>query len=106
MTYLNSKSQILNPKSRETWYSQKYLATRANCCMCISSIKNWGTWVAQSVKLLTSAQVMILWSLSWSPVSGFVLTAWILERALDSLSPSLSLSAHPPLVLSLCLSKN
>ena len=38
-----------------------------------------------------------------SPASGSALTAQILEPASDSVSPSLS--APPPLVLSLCLSK-
>ena len=50
-----------------------------------------GTWVAQSVNRLTSAQVMILRFLSSSPESGSVLTAWSLEPALDSVSTSLSL---------------
>ena len=58
-----------------------------------------GTWVAQSVKSLTSAQVMISQFVSSSPVSGSVLTAQSLEPALDSGSPSLS--ALSPLVLSL-----
>ena len=60
----------------------------------------WGTWVAQSVKHLISAQVMILHFVGWSPASGSVLTAQSLEPALDSVSPSLSV---PPL-LTLCLS--
>ena len=51
----------------------------------------WGAWVAQSIKRLTSAQVMISWSVSSSPASGSVLTARSLEPASDSLSPSLSL---------------
>ena len=34
-----------------------------------------GTWVAQLVKRLTSAQVMFARSVSWSPASGSVLTA-------------------------------
>ena len=38
-----------------------------------------GAWVAQSVKHLTSAQVMIMQSLSLSPVSGSVLTTQGLE---------------------------
>ena len=49
-----------------------------------------GTWVAQLVKHLTSAQVMILWFMSSSPTSGSVLTAQSLEPASDSVSPSLS----------------
>ena len=61
----------------------------------------WGTWVAQSVKRPTSAQVMISQSVSSSPGSGSVLTAQSLEPASDPVSPSPS--AHPPLAL--CLSK-
>ena len=42
---------------------------------CKKSIPAWGTWVAQLVELLTSAQVMIQWSVSSSPTSsGSVLT--------------------------------
>ena len=44
--------------------------------------------MAQSVKHLTSAQVMILWFMSSSPASGSVLTAQSLDPALDSGSPS------------------
>ena len=51
-----------------------------------------GAWVAQSVECLTSAQVMILQSISLSPVSGSVLTARSLEPVSDSVSPSLSLT--------------
>ena len=61
-----------------------------------------GRRVAQSVKRLTSAQVMIsqvmiLRLVSSSPLSGSVLTAQSLEPALDSVSPTLS--APPPLML-------
>ena len=59
-----------------------------------------GTWVAQSVERLTSAQVMISHSVSSSPASGSVLTAQSLEPASDSVSPPLS---APPLLM-LCLS--
>ena len=62
-----------------------------------------GAWVAQSVKRLTSAQVMISRSVSSSPVSGSVLTAQNLEPASDSVSPSLS--ASPPFLLCLSLSQ-
>ena len=57
--------------------------------------------MAQSVKHLTLAQVMISQSqfVSSSPALGSVLTAGSLEPASDSVS--LSLSAPPPLVLSL-----
>ena len=61
-----------------------------------------GTRVDQLVKHLTSAQVMILQSVSSSPMSGSVLTAQSLEPALDSVSPSLS--ALLPLMLCLSLS--
>ena len=59
-----------------------------------------GTWVAQLVKHLISAQVMISQFVSSSPTSGSVLIAWSMEPALDSVSPSLSVP--PPLVF--CLS--
>ena len=58
-----------------------------------------GAWVAQSVKRLTSAQVMITRFVGSSPMLGSVLTAWNLEPASDSASPSLSVP--PLLVLSL-----
>ena len=63
-------------------------------------------WVAQSVKHLTSAQVMILWFMSSSPALGSVLTAQSLEPASDSVSP-LSLCPSPAhaVFLSLCLTK-
>ena len=61
-----------------------------------------GAWVAQSVKRLTSAQVMISRFVSLSPVSGSVLTAQSPEPASDSVSPSLS---APPLLM-LCLSRS
>ena len=63
--------------------------------------RRWGTWVAQLVKRLTWAQVMILRFVSSSPASGSVPTARSLEPASDSVSPSLS--APPPLALSLSL---
>ena len=61
----------------------------------------WSAWVAQSVKHLTSAQVMISWSLS----SGSLQTAQTLEPALDPVSPSLSASSPLKLCLSLCVSQ-
>ena len=59
-----------------------------------------GPWVAQSVKPLTLAQVMISQFVGSSPVSGSVLTtgAWSLLQLL-----CLPLSLCPPLV-TLCLS--
>ena len=59
--------------------------------------------MAQLVKLLTSAQVMISWIIGSSPASGSVLTAQSLEPASDSVSLSLSLSAPPRLALSVSL---
>ena len=66
-------------------------------------IENTGrkdAWVVQSVKHLTSAQVMTSRLRSSSPTSGSVLTAQSLEPASDFVSPSLS---APPLFM-LCLS--
>ena len=60
--------------------------------------------MAQSVEWPTSAQGMISRSRGSSPSSGSVLAAQSLEPALDSVSPSLSLSAPPLLVLYLSLS--
>ena len=61
----------------------------------------WGAWVAQSVKHLTSAQVIISQFVGLTPALGSVLTAQSLEPASVSVSPSLS---APPLLI-LCLSK-
>ena len=65
---------------------------------------SWSGWMAQVVKHLTLAQVMISWFMNWSPTLGSVLTAQSLEPSSDSVSPSLcpsqTLSA-----LSLFLSK-
>ena len=57
--------------------------------------------MAQSVELLTSAQVTISQFVGLSLALGSVLTAQGLEPALDSVSPSLS--APPPLTLCLTL---
>ena len=78
-------------------------ATVENSMEVLQKVKHRGAWVAQSVKRLTSAQVMILRSVGSSPASGSVLTVQSLEPVPDSVSPSLS--APPPLMLSLCLSK-
>ena len=48
-----------------------------------------GAWVAQSVKRLTLAQVVVSWFMSPNPTWGSVLTAQSLEPASDSVSPSL-----------------
>ena len=66
-----------------------------------------GAWMARSVKCPTSAQVTISRFMGLSPVSSSVLTARSLRPALDSVSPSLSLSLSlcSSLVLSPSLSK-
>ena len=61
------------------------------------------SWVAQSAKRLTSAQMMISWFVDLSPASGSVLTAGSLEPASDSVV-SLSLCPSPAHTLSLFLS--
>ena len=61
----------------------------------------WGTWVAQSVKHLTLAQIMISRFMGSSPAWVSVLMAQSLEPASKSVSPSLS---APPLLV-LCLSQ-
>ena len=81
----DSKAQALLPE---------LLGLKIKKCVC------WGAWVAQLVKRLTSAQVVISWFVGSSPVSGSVLTAQSLEPASDSVSLSASLLAH---ILSLSL---
>ena len=54
----------------------------------IKAIKR-GTWVAQLIKHLTSAQAMISWFVGWSSALGSVATAQSLEPASDSVSLSL-----------------
>ena len=64
----------------------------------ILNVSAQNAWVDHSVKRPISAQVMISQFVGLSPTSGSVLTAWSLESASDSVSPSLS--APPLLVLS------
>ena len=78
----------------------KYCGKRSNVWSWEIKSDNGGAWVAQLVKRPTLAQVMTSWFVGSSPISGSVLTAWSLESASDSVSPSLS---APPL-LALCLS--
>ena len=66
-----------------------------------SDAVTWGTWVSQSVKCPTLAQIMISWFMSLSSV----LTAQSLEPASDSVSLPLSLPLYPLRFLSLSLSK-
>ena len=79
---------------------QKNLQEIATTNELIKKDFNRGTWVAQSIKRPTLAQVMISRSVSSSPVSGSVLAAQSLEPASDSVSPSLS---GPPMLV-FCLS--
>ena len=66
----------------------------------LNILSDGGTWVAQSVQHPTSAQVMTLWFMGSSPMSGSMLTAQSLEPASDSVSPPLS---APPMLM-FCLS--
>ena len=75
--------------------------TQIHILVCLCEKNHGGTWVAQSVKRPTSAQVMISGSVSSSPALGSVLMAQSLEPVSDSLCPSLS--APPPLTLCLRL---
>ena len=84
------------------WGGVQALGHRALVLMPLKQRESWGPWVAQSVKPLTSAQVMISRLVGSSPTSGSVLTAQNVEPASGSVSPSLS--APPPLVLFLSLS--
>ena len=59
----------------------------------------WGAWVTQLVKPLTSAQGMTV--RGFKPALGSVLTAQSLEPASNSVSPSLS---DPPPIHALSLS--
>ena len=83
-------------------FSFSFFLCSSPCVLACSLFKNRqrGAWVTQSVKRLTLAQVTILQFVSSSPASGSLLTAQSLERASDSVSPSLSV---PPLLM-LCLS--
>ena len=72
----------------------------SSSCVCSQVLnRSQGAWVAQLVQHPTSAQVMILLSVSSGPASGSVLTAQSLEPGSDSVSPHLS---SPPLLM-LCL---
>ena len=86
--------------SRDVMCSTVTLVNNLHCNF--ESCSEEGTWVAQSVKRLTSAQVMISYLVGSSPALGSVLTAQSLEPVSDSVSP-LSL-LFPPLTLCLSLS--
>ena len=73
-------------------------------CSILLNKTSWSAaWVAQSVERPTSTQVTISRFVGLSPMSGSVLTARILEPALDSVSPLLSALRRLMLRLSLFL---
>ena len=79
---------------------------KSQASICVSATRMiiaWGAWVSQLVKQSTSTQVMISQSMSSSPVSGSMLTAWSLETASDFVCVSLSLLLPPSHSVSLCL---
>ena len=67
----------------------------------LNNFEFWCAWVAQLIKPLILAQVMISQSVSLSPTSGSCADSSEPGAALDFVSPSLS----APLPLVLCLSK-
>ena len=71
---------------------------------CVLKTNAWGTWVAQSVELLTSAQTMISQVVGSSPTSSSVLTAQSPEPAFG-FCVSLSLCPFTTCTLSPSLSK-
>ena len=81
-----------------------YLLKKLNIQLNPSKKRGRSTWVAQSVKRQTSAQVTISRFMGSSPASGSALTAWSLEPASDSVSPSLSAPSLLTLYLFLSLS--
>ena len=64
---------------------------KINCNGGLLMMIPWGAWVAQSVKHLSSAQVMISRLVRSSPLSGALLIAQSLESVLDSVFSSLPL---------------
>ena len=79
---------------------------RLNCDRCPKTEDPGGTWVAQSVGRLTSAQVMMSRFVGSGPPSGSVLTAPSLEPASDSVSLSLCPCLTHTVSLSLKISKH
>ena len=56
-------------------------------CVHLRKVESWGAWVAQPVKRLILAQVIISRFMSSSPALGSVLRAQSLEPASDSVLP-------------------
>ena len=116
MTWSGLHFEKIKPKclSLENWLDQSEYIHRGNTRdlfkrtniivwslkVLFKNIRYKGTWVAQLGKCPTSAQVMILWFLSSSPVSALCwwLGAW-------SLLQILCLLPSPPLPCSYCLSR-
>ena len=69
----------------------------------LKNLKNRGTWVAQSVKCPTLAQVRISRLVGSSPTLGSMLTAWSLEPTSDAVSLSQPLLGSRSVSLSLSL---
>ena len=102
--HLLEELRVRNCHSKPQWNDPGGLLSREGACKaclrCHSTVllkdKLQGTWVAQWVKDMTLAQVMISLFVGLGPPSGSVLAAQSLEPASDSVSPSLSVS--PPLM--------
>ena len=90
------KEFVLIREAREGFPEEMVSELRSGGQMRFNQEKVRGSWVAQSVKRATSAQVMISWFVSWNPMSCSRLSVqspfWILCP--------LSLSAPPLLTLS------
>ena len=97
--------RILLSGSRRQFGLIRSMACQSKLIFFLIIIGRWGTWVAQSVELLASAQVMISWFVGSSPTLGSVLTAQSLESALDFVSPTLSLPFPNLCLLSLSFFK-
>ena len=95
------KDKIVYAKHFQDYWQEAKL--QINVSSFILKLDFRGAWVAQSVKQLTSAQVMISQSVSSSPTLGSVLAAWSLEPTWGSVSPCLS--AFPLLMLCLSVSQ-
>ena len=83
----NLSSQPTSSDTRETLNEGAALGSPLSMMM---EEPQRGSWEAQSIKRLSSAQVMISRFMGSSPTSGSVLRARSLEPASDSVSPSFS----------------
>ena len=99
------KSQMANgwQLGEPAGMNHETLQVLKNSSLTVNTVNLHSTWVAQSVKRPTVAQVVILHFMSSSPTSDSVLTAQSLEPMLDSVSPPL---LAPPLLMSYLSLKN